>query len=273
MKRALACVVASALVLGPGGGASAQPKPDDVQRAAALYDRGKRHFDIAEYGAAIAAWKEAYLLSSEPLLLFNIAQAHRLAGDCAQANRFYLNYKRVQPRPPNQAELDSAMAKCAGVPPATGEPGTTTTVAPPTEPTTTPPPLDVPPPTEPAPTNPNQVDTVDTDQGRTLRLSGLAVAGAGGVATAIAIVYALRASDKADEISNQSPGTTWSPTLEQTYSDGKSAQTRARVFGVIGALGIASGAALWWYGYSKRNVKVDVAVTPSGTKVSLSCVF
>jgi hypothetical protein len=261
MTRVLACLVAIAL----GGVATAQPKPDDVQKAATLYDKGKRHFDIAEYGAAIAAWKEAYLLSSEPLLLFNIAQAHRLSGDCAQANRFYLNYKRVQPKPPNQAELDSAMAKCVGVAPATGD----------TTPEGTPLPTPTPPePTPPSPTPiAGQPDQVDTDQGRTLRLSGIAIASAGGVAGVIAIVYALRASDKADQISSQPAGTVWTQELEQIQSDGKAAQTRSRIFAVVGALGVASGAALWWYGRTKSSVKVDLAITPHQTEVSLSCVF
>ena len=265
MMRALACVAAIAL----GGVASAQPKQSDVQKAATLYDKGKRHFDIAEYGAAIAAWKEAYLLSSEPLLLFNIAQAHRLAGDCAQANRFYLNYKRVQPKPPNQAELDSAMSKCTGIAPATGD--TTPEVSPTPIPTPTPPPVEPPPPA-PMPT-PAQPDTVDTDQGRTWRLSGIAIASAGGVAGAIGIVYALRASDRADQISSKPVGTTWTKELEQIQSEGKTAQTRSRIFGVVGVLGLASGAALWWYGHTKSSVKVDLAIAPHQTEVSLTCVF
>ena len=258
MTRAIACAIA--VVLGVGV-AAAQPKPEELQRAAALYDKGKRHFDIAEYTAAIAAWKEAYLLSSEPLLLFNIAQAHRLAGDCGQANRFYLNYKRVQPRPANQAELDSAMAKCAGIAPATGD----------TTPTTGTPPVRVEPP--PTTTSPGTPETVDVDQGRTLRLSGLAVAGAGGIAGIIAIVYAVRASEKADDVAGRPAGSMWSKELDQIQADGQSAQTRARIFGVISAIGIAGGAAVWWYGRTKSSVKVDVALAPHETHVSLTCAF
>src|SRR4051794_34647805 len=119
--------VALAVALALGRSASAQPAspaPDDrasAAEAAALYDEGKRHFDIGEYAPAIASWKQSYLRSSAPLLLFNIAQAYRLSGNCAQANRFYLNYRRVEKHPRNQAELDRAMARCAGVEPATGD--------------------------------------------------------------------------------------------------------------------------------------------------------
>nr|MBA3501819.1 hypothetical protein [Deltaproteobacteria bacterium] len=116
-------------------------------------------------------------------------------------------------------------------------------------------------------------ETVEVDQGRTLRLSGLAVASAGGIAGIIAVVYAVRASEKADDIAGRPVGTMWTNELEQIEADGKSAQTRARIFGVIGALGIAGGAAVWWYGRTKSNVRVDVAVAPHETQVSLSCVF
>ena len=255
------------------GIAAAQPKPDDVQRAAQLYDKGKRHFDIAEYSAAIAAWKEAYLLSSEPLLLFNIAQAHRLAGDCAQANRFYLNYKRVQPKPPNQAELDSAMQKCAGIAPATGDSGTTTA----TQPEPTPPPVEpTPPPVEPTPVvaqPPPHVDTAYEDQGRMYRLTGLAVGGAGVAAGIVGIVFALKASSKASEVEGKPQGTAWDKTLATTERDGKSAQTNARVFSAIGIGALAAGTALYFYGRSKSSVKIDVQVGPAQSQVSLSCVF
>lgn len=126
MKRSLFVISIFAFAIGSHAltataqpAAPAPPTRAKADRAAALYDDGKRHFDIGEYAAAIASWKESYLLSSEPLLLFNIGQAFRLSGNCAQANRFYLNYKRALARPSNKPELDAATAKCAGVPPAT----------------------------------------------------------------------------------------------------------------------------------------------------------
>src|SRR5262249_28063319 len=102
--------------------ALAEPARDATKRAAELYDEGKRHYDIGEYPLAIASWKQAYLVSSAPLLLFNLGQAYRLSGDCAQANRFYLNYKRAEPKPKNKLELDKAMTKCKGIEPASGDP-------------------------------------------------------------------------------------------------------------------------------------------------------
>src|SRR6185503_4767722 len=70
---------------------------DDKAKAKQLYDEGLRHYQVAEYTQAIDAWKQAYLISKKPLLLFNIGQAYRLSGDCAQAMTFYDNYQEAEP--------------------------------------------------------------------------------------------------------------------------------------------------------------------------------
>jgi tetratricopeptide (TPR) repeat protein len=94
----------------------AAAQPDDKAKQAEarrLYDEGKKHYDLAEYAKAIAAWKQSYLLSSAPRLLFNLGQAYRLSGDCTQAMRFYNNYLRAEPKPDNKRELDRVIALCA----------------------------------------------------------------------------------------------------------------------------------------------------------------
>lgn len=258
---AIACVVGVMIARG----AEAQPAASDpgLAPAAQLYEQGKRHFDIADYPAAIASWKQAYLLSSEPLLLFNIAQAYRLAGDCAQANLFYQNYRRVEPKPSNQAELDIAAAKCAGV-----------SAAPETVPAPPPPPAPIPTEATAAPVA-VVTGTVDdpTDDGRTFRIAGLAVVGAGGISTIAAVVYAFNARRHADVVSRQRTGTTWSSTLSDTERAGQTAQTRSRVFGALAVVAVVGGGALWWYGRRQSRIAIDLAVSPQQTEVSVSCVF
>lgn len=258
------------------------PEASSEDKAASLYEQGKRHFDIAEYPAAIASWRESYLLSNEPLLLFNIAQAFRLGGDCAQANRFYLNYKRAVPRPRNQVELDNAMEKCAGVEAAASDPP-----APPTNANTDP----VTPSAQPGegtadPANPNAAavtsPTVNApiawseetrDRGRAFRITGIAVAGAGGVAGVVGVVFALRARHEADVVAGQPAGTIWNDTLGDHQRDGRNAQTRARVFTIIGAAAAVAGGVLWWYGRGQSRVNVDVALSGQASELSVSCVF
>lgn len=239
-----------------------QPAEPSSESPAELFAIGKRHYDLAEYRPAIAAWKRAYLLSNEPLLLFNIAQAYRLSGDCAQANRFYFNYQRLVPKPANRLELEEAMAKCHGVEPATADtaepgptgPGPTGPVDPPRTPET-----------------PPEVPTVD--RGRNLRLAGISTAAAGGAVGIVSLVFGLSARSKASEIEGKPRNTQWSPELVELARDGEAAQGRARVFAVISVAAIATGATLWVIGRSRSKMRIDVAAGAGQGEVSLSCVF
>ena len=266
---AIACVVGVMIARG----AAAQPASPDpnLAPAAELYQQGKRHFDIADYPAAIASWKQAYLLSSEPLLLFNIAQAYRLAGDCAQANLFYQNYRRVEPNPANQVELDLAVAKCAGVPPAIAPSDAPAPAARPDP--ALPPPEPVGPISQPVASAPGTVDSGASTAGRPYRIAGLAIVGVGGISTIAAVVSVFSARRHADEVSSQRAGTTWSSTLADTERAGQAAQTRSRVLGAIAVAAVVGGGALWWYGRRESRVAIDVAVSPHQTDVSVSCAF
>ena len=65
---------------------------DRVASAKQMYAEGKRYYDIGDYPRAIDTWKRAYLVANAPMLLFNIAQAYRLAGDCTEALRLGPKY-------------------------------------------------------------------------------------------------------------------------------------------------------------------------------------
>lgn len=89
MGPTLRAFVAVSLLAGAAA-AVAEPRPaDPAARARALFAEGDSHFRLREYDQAIARFKEAYRLEPAPLLLFNLAQAYRLAGDCRQAAWFY----------------------------------------------------------------------------------------------------------------------------------------------------------------------------------------
>src|SRR6185312_14156872 len=121
---------------------------------------------------AIETWKQAYLISKKPLLLFNIGQAYRLSGDCAQAMTFYDNYQNAEPSIKNQDELDHAIAACKALeakpadakpvePKPADKPVAITTPAPPPEApvTTAPPPSQIEPPERPLPPAPRAEET------------------------------------------------------------------------------------------------------------------
>jgi tetratricopeptide (TPR) repeat protein len=112
MLRTLIAGVSLSLLVATAG---ADVKKDRA-RAKQLYDEGLSHYNLAEYDAAITSWKESYLLTKAPLLLFNIGQAYRLSGDCSKANTFYDTYQREQPDPRNREELEQAVALCKSAP-------------------------------------------------------------------------------------------------------------------------------------------------------------
>jgi hypothetical protein len=285
-------------VLAPGRSASAQPAspaPDDranASAAAALYDEGKRHFDIGEYAQAIASWKQSYLRSSAPLLLFNIAQAYRLSGNCAQANRFYLNYRRVENHPKNQAELDKAMARCAGVEPATGdaagEPsaastagtagtaGTAATAGTAGTAAGSPPAGAQLAPASPAvaaspPAAPDHT-AAEPSAGRSWRITGIVTGAVGVAALAAGGLYAIGAKQDSDTVAGSRVGTPYTGDLVSTDSHGRTAASRARgLIGAGAALAVAGG--VMWYIGQRQGAQLDVAIAPGHAEVALSCAF
>jgi hypothetical protein len=276
IARSCAAVLCAALALGRLASAQpASPAPDDrakAAEAAALYDEGKRHFDIGEYAQAIASWKQSYLRSSAPLLLFNIAQAYRLSGNCAQANRFYLNYRRVEKRPKNQAELDKAMARCAGVEPATGD--ASEPPAPPTAGTAASPPRAAPAPA--SVTGSSAPGTAPAppvgSSGRGLRITGIVTGAVGIAALAAGGLYAVAASQDGDTVAGSRFGTQYTGDVASTDRSGKTAASRAQgLVGVGVALAVAGG--VMWYVGHRRAAQVDVAIAPGHAEVALSCAF
>src|SRR6185503_12676976 len=78
----------------------AHPSPE----ARLHYERGLAHYNFGEMPAAIEEFKQAYALSNAPGLLFNLAQAERLAGQPDQALYSYRTYLRLVPDAPNRAD-------------------------------------------------------------------------------------------------------------------------------------------------------------------------
>lgn len=74
-----------------------EPEPERVQDAdlLRLFEKATSHYDLGEYAEAIAGFKDLYMRSKEPALLFNLAQAFRLSGDCAKAIESYRHFGRL----------------------------------------------------------------------------------------------------------------------------------------------------------------------------------
>ena len=91
----------------------AQPPEPEAMR---LYDEGLRRFRAGDYRGAVEALKAAHAIEPLPALLYDIAQALRLEGDCAEALVFYRRFLDAGPvgRPRALAEVRAAdMQRCA----------------------------------------------------------------------------------------------------------------------------------------------------------------
>jgi tetratricopeptide (TPR) repeat protein len=95
----VAALCTALLALAPRAGhAEDTLRPDQVpHKARQLADRGRRFHQAGDYARAIAAFQEAYVLAPSPGLLFNLAQAYRLAGDCDDAAWMYHRYLDTNP--------------------------------------------------------------------------------------------------------------------------------------------------------------------------------
>jgi len=104
---------------------SAVARADDADKdkeARQLYSQGQIHYSLGEYEQAVGAFRRAYELSGAPGLLFNIAQAHRLNGECKPALEAYRHFKRLAPTSDYRAEAETQIAaltvRCGEVTPA-----------------------------------------------------------------------------------------------------------------------------------------------------------
>jgi tetratricopeptide (TPR) repeat protein len=75
------------------------------------YVRGTKLFDLGKYKEAAEEYELAYQEKDDPALLYNIAQAYRLAGDNESALRAYRGYLRRQPTTPNRAEVEGRISE------------------------------------------------------------------------------------------------------------------------------------------------------------------
>lgn len=96
------------------GGQSKRVDPEqteDDRRAKKLFEDGTRAFNLGEFPSAVDLYRQAYKLKPEPGLLYNIAQAYRLANDLQNAAFFYRSFLRAAPQTPNRKEIEDRIRK------------------------------------------------------------------------------------------------------------------------------------------------------------------
>ena len=75
--------------------AAGSARADNTADARAHFESGNAAYALGDYATAAAEYEKAFALRPDPALLYNAAQAHRIAGNKRRALLLYQNYLRV----------------------------------------------------------------------------------------------------------------------------------------------------------------------------------
>ncbi len=102
LGRSLCALVAISMLSAPVLAAERSPV------ARQLYAEGKAQYAQGHYAEAAQLFERSYALSESSALLFNMAQAHRLAGPghCRDALKLYESYLNAAPEAENRKEVE-----------------------------------------------------------------------------------------------------------------------------------------------------------------------
>jgi len=265
MSRTAAVTLAAAL-LAIGAGAARADTLDPPERARALSDQGRSYHANGDYDHAIGSFKAAYELAPSPGLLFNLAQAYRLKGDCENAAIMYRSYLRTGPdqqhRELAQSHLDTVercVARRVQLHPLIG--GDATANAGPA-------------------VRGDRVTTVDDQPGRpgaALKRAGIVTTIGGGVLLGVGVYYAVKAADYSAQVERMyADGAKWKD-IQEVDAKGRHADTMATVFALGGAGVAITGGVLYMIGRheAKRseNRSFSITPTPTGGEVQFAWAF
>ncbi|HEX4456862.1 MAG TPA: hypothetical protein VIA18_02780 [Polyangia bacterium] len=227
---------------------------DDPAAARLHYKEGTNAFDLGLYDKSIAEYMKAYQAVNDPALLYNLAQAHRLAGHVRDALRFYRVYLQRLPNAENRPEVEEKIGELKlavdrldhaqnGLQPDHTLDGAT----PPATASASPPANAVVPPPPPAPPPP----------GRNLRIAGIATGAAGVGSLVVGIAFGALAESASSSLTSTShAGGFYDP---GKYSSGHTDQIVEGVTLGIGAAAVATGVVLYVLGRRAASHERTVA--------------
>jgi tetratricopeptide (TPR) repeat protein len=256
------------VVLSRAGAAVAAEEPgrpqltdEQKQKAKESFEKATRLYNLGKYGEAIDEYENAYLISADPVMLYNIAQCHKQNNQPEEAIRFYKNYLRNAPNASNRNDVEKRIAEMerlaeerrrtgAAPPPVTTAPPPVVTVSP-TPPVTTPPSSvgqPPPPPTTPPPVTPDTTPTPSPQVGigdtaprpeephKRSKALPVTLLIASGAMIATSVVFGAIAAQKAKDVEKRADAhTKFDADAQKLEKDGKTASAIAVISGLAGA--------------------------------------
>jgi tetratricopeptide (TPR) repeat protein len=224
--------------------------PDASAQVREHLKAGQLHYQLGEFDAAAAEFKEAFRIKQEPAILFNVAQAYRHANKYGDAYFYYRQYLNLKPDASNRADVEKLAAEmkskmdaapataattpAASAPAATAAPAQTASksAAPNAASAATRAPVAA---TAPAAAT---AASAPADAGTPpLHIAGYAALGAGVVAEGLAFVFHSGAQSAADQFNQKYAAGTLTAADAHLKSDAESK-------GSLAAIALAGGAAL-----------------------------
>jgi tetratricopeptide (TPR) repeat protein len=224
--------------------ADAEAAVDPPARARLLSDEGRAAHDAGDYAKAIAAYKEAYELAPSPGLLFNMGQAYRLNGQCAEAAIMYRSYLRSDPDRSHRqltkahlAVVEGCMARRSALSPLIGTHGGSH--------------------------RKDQGESRPTPPGQSMKRGGIALAIGGGVMVGLGVYFAIEAADASSDVEDAyERGARWKE-IEEIDARGRRASTLATVFTLGGGAAAVSGGVLYFMGRrAERAGRPGITIAP-----------
>ena len=77
-----------------------------TEEARQHFQKGRQLFDVGRWDDAAAEFEQAYAIRSDPIFLYNMAQAYRRKGDAKRALDLYKNYLIKAPKSPQREEVE-----------------------------------------------------------------------------------------------------------------------------------------------------------------------
>ena len=221
------------------------------EEARAHFEQGNSAFALGRYAAAALEYEKAFALRSDSALLYNAAQAHRMANNKARALELYQNYLRVFPKVTNREEVQRHIATLKTA----IETEQRSQSSPPTAPVpidgqVTPEPVAIRPTPPPPP-----VSRVKLYAGIGVAVGGVALVAAGGALFGVA-------RSAANEINHPVPGYIFNPATESAV---KTDQLAGGILLGIGGAAVVAGTVLAILGAREARPS-KLAVLPVGSR-------
>ena len=230
--------------------------PSAQTKADVFFEKGQADYQAGKFQAAIELFTDAYELVHDPVYLFNIAQSYRKVADCVAATEYYNKYLAEAPNAENRTKVQGwirEMSPCVEERRAEAEKA-------------------------------HKLDELEkekrveaerarqlqlqraaargqtVDHGKTLRIAGLATAGAGAIGVGLGVAFSIRGTNLKNQVATDCAMSCVWDQEKSLDAQGKHANTIAAVSYAVGGAALLAGTGLYIWG----RVRIEsVAIAPT----------